>query len=86
MYTTVYLKRTIYSNPPKAILSFDENDVTQSEAAMLNLAMKWKTPSHLDVTYNGHAATLDFEVVKYAGIDISVQDLSNGPANGGHSK
>lgn len=72
MYTTVYLKRTIYSNPPKEILLFDENNVTQSDAAKLDLVMKWQTPSHLAITYNGQVAALDFQVAKYAGIDISV--------------
>lgn len=77
LYTSVYLKRTIYSNPAEEILLLDENNVTQSDAAKLNLLMKWETPSHLSVTYNGRVATLDFKVIKYAGIDISTRDLSS---------
>lgn len=42
-------------------------------------------PSHLDVTYDKHP-DLYFQVVKFAGIDISVQDLSSEPANGKYSK
>ncbi len=41
----------------------------------IDLTMKWTTPSHLEVTYDGHAS-LDFQVVKMGGIDISVRDLS----------
>jgi hypothetical protein len=47
--------------------------------------MKWVTPSHLDVTYDRHP-DLYFQVVKYGGINISVQDLSSGPTNGEDSK
>jgi len=38
--------------------------------------MKWATPTHLEVMYDGRA-DLGFQVVKYAGIDISVRDLSS---------
>ena len=86
LYTSVYLKRTVFSNPPEEILLFDENNVSQSEAATLNLGMKWETPSHLSVTYNGHAATLDFQVVKCEGVDISMRDLSSEAAGGNDSK
>jgi hypothetical protein len=57
-----------------------------SQSGDLNLTMKWETPSHLDVTYNGHAATLYFQVAKYAGIDISVRDLSSAATDGQKSK
>jgi hypothetical protein len=43
--------------------------------------MKWVSPSRLDVTYNGRAATLYFQAVKYAGIDISTRDVSSAPTN-----
>ena len=70
----VYLKEIKSSRPPVEILEFSVGSLA-SQSGKLNLAMKWETPSHLDVTYNGHAATLDFQAVKYAGIDISVRDL-----------
>jgi hypothetical protein len=47
--------------------------------------MKWVTPSQLDVTYDRHP-DLSFQVVKYGGINISVQDLSSGPTSGKDSK
>jgi hypothetical protein len=38
--------------------------------------MKWETPTHLAVTYDGRAASLEFQAVKCGTVDISVQDLS----------
>jgi hypothetical protein len=48
-----------------------------SQSGALNLTMKWESPTHLDVAYNGRAATLYFQVVKCAGIDISARDVLN---------
>ncbi len=74
--TTVDLRRTNVSERPMEVLGFSVGSLA-SQSGTLNLTMKWETPSHLDVTYNGHAATLYFQVVKYAGIEISVRDLSS---------
>jgi hypothetical protein len=73
--TSVYLKWTNSSRPPMEILEFSVGSVA-SQSGKLGLTLKWEGPSHLNVTYNGRAATLDLQVVKYAGIDISVTDLS----------
>jgi hypothetical protein len=48
----------------------------------MNLKMEWVTPTHLDVTYGastrpGDHVSLDFQVAKMSGIDISVRDLSS---------
>ena len=72
--TLVYLKRTSVSTPPEAILSFFHD--ASPGGRTIHLTMNWKTPSHLEVTYDGHA-NLGFQVAKYAGIDISVRDLSS---------
>ena len=83
--TTVYLKSTQFSNPPAKVLGFSCQgpvprpyvlDNVANAGGTINLTMKWLTPSHLEVTYNGHNGSLDFQVVKIWGIDISVQDLS----------
>lgn len=76
--TDVYLKRTDASKPPQAILSFwhDSSLASPQSGATINLTMGWAAPTHLEVTYEGHA-DLSFEVVKYADIDISVRDLSS---------
>jgi hypothetical protein len=47
--------------------------------------MKWVTPSHLQVSYNGHA-DLNFQAVRALGINISLEDLSSEPTNGKESK
>jgi hypothetical protein len=79
--TIVYLKGTNVSKPPEAVLSFFHDPSLASQSGeTIHLTMKWATPSHLEVTYDGHAA-LGLQVVKYSGIDISVRDLSNATTN-----
>ena len=48
----------------------------------MNLEMNWLTPTHLEVAYGpstkpGDQVSLDFQVVKIAGIDVSVRNLSD---------
>lgn len=85
--TLVYLQQANTSQPPTEVLAFDcEGPVPHSyvldnvanAGGTINLTMNWITPSHLAVTYNGRA-TLDFQAIKIAGIDITVQDLSREP-------
>jgi hypothetical protein len=71
--TIVCLKRTTDSLPPRDVLGFFHDPSNQSPT--INLTMRWATSSHLDVTYSGRA-DLNFKAVKYAGIEISVRDLS----------
>jgi hypothetical protein len=57
----------------------------------MNLKMEWVTPTHLDVTYGASArpgdhVDLDFQVVKCAGIDISVREISGGGTGKEHEK
>jgi len=93
IYTTVYLKRSKDSGPPTEVLEFSCQGPAPrpyvldnaNTGGTIDLTMKWVTPSHLDVTYDKHP-DLIFQVVKISGINISVQDLSNGPANGKDSK
>ncbi len=48
----------------------------------IDLTMKWLTPTHLEVTFNGSAGgTLEFQAVKYHEIDISVRDVSSKEIN-----
>lgn len=76
--TDVYLKWIRGSQAPKLILMFfhDPNDAPRPIA----LSMKWITPSHLDVAFNGRAK-VDFQVVKYGDVDISLHDLSDRTGN-----
>ena len=71
--TFVYLKRSDDSKPPIEILVFSNDSASPS--GITNVDMAWLTPSHLEVAYKGHAS-LKFQTVKYAGLDISVRDLS----------
>jgi hypothetical protein len=40
--------------------------------------MRWLTPAHLEITYNAKAQAIDFQAVKFAGVDIYLRDLSSG--------
>lgn len=91
--TIVYLKQSNVSQPPREVLRFSclgpaprpyvlDN---ANAGGTIDLTMKWVTPSHLDVTYDRHP-DLYFQVVKYGGINISVQDLSREPTHGKDSK
>lgn len=75
-YTSVHLRRTDIRQAPIEVLGFSVGELA-SQSGTLNLTMKWESPSRLDITYNGRAATLYFEVVKCAGIDIIARDVSN---------
>lgn len=39
------------------------------------VTMRWITPTHLSIAYQGHAA-IDFQVVKCAGVDVSLEKKS----------
>jgi hypothetical protein len=74
--TTVYLKQVKASQAPTRVLVFSH------QYATMILKMEWVTPTHLDVTYGASArpgdhVSLDFQVAKISGIDISVRDLSS---------
>jgi len=79
--TSVYLKRTNVSQSPMEVLGFSCNGPASRPGGTINLTMKWVTPSHLEVAYDGHP-DLYFQVVKIGGIDISVRDLSKDPGLG----
>jgi hypothetical protein len=38
----------------------------------MQVKMDWLSPSHLELTYEGQR-TIDFQAVRYAGVDISVR-------------
>lgn len=77
--TDAYLKWAKGSDSPEHILGFVHGPNSTSKT--INLSMKWVSRTHLDVTYDG-SATIDFQVVKYGDVDISLEVLSkvpNGP-------
>jgi hypothetical protein len=83
IYTIVSLKRTSVSLPPYDVLSFSCNGPAPSPyhldkanaGGTIDLIMRWENSSHLIVTYDGHA-TVDTQAIRFAGVDVSLQDLS----------
>jgi hypothetical protein len=73
--TTVYLNWLKGAHPRGEILELDHDG--QGSQTGIDLKMEWTKPSLLVVTYNGHA-TVNFQAVKMAGIDISLRDVSGG--------
>ena len=71
--TSVDLKWTNGSESPENILVLVHDPYSASKT--INRSMKWVTPSHLDVTYTGKAR-VDFQVVKYGDLDISLHGPS----------
>ena len=70
----VYLRRTSGSATEEPVLNFF-NDLPPGKGG-IDLTMSWLTPTHLLVTFNRHP-DLYYQVVKYAGIEISVKDPSS---------
>jgi len=71
LQTTVLLKHTKGPKEPIEVLLFTQ------DAKSIDLKMNWLTPSHLEVTYK-QPAEIDFQAIKCGGVEISVQDVSNG--------
>ncbi len=73
--TGVYLKRAKDSGRGGNVLIF-ENEPASSKLA-ITLKLVWLTPSHLEVIFN-RIPNFESQTVKYAGIDISVQESPAG--------
>jgi len=71
LQTTVFLKHTKGPKEPIEVMLFTHNE------KFIDLKLLWLTESHLEVTYK-QPATIDFQVIKCGGVDISVRDLSGG--------
>ena len=70
--TTVYLNWSTNKNSPTMILAFSDGPPGPSG---MKIGMNWLTPTHLELTYKGQR-NLDFQAVKFSGVDISVRDTS----------
>ena len=67
-YTSVYLKWADNSK---------KYEILQlTETGSIDLKLKWTSPSDLDITYDGYAATIWLQVIKYGKVNIHLQDLS----------
>jgi hypothetical protein len=85
--TVVYLTRRADLKHTQEVLVFHCQDPVPhpytldnvaNQGGTINLRMSWVTPSHLQVTYSRHP-DLQFQVARYAGIEITAQDASDAP-------
>jgi hypothetical protein len=76
--THVELKWMRSSSHPETILLFVHDKPPESRT--IDISMKWITPSHLDVTYNGRAS-VQLQMVKYGDVDISLRELPSTQQN-----
>jgi hypothetical protein len=83
--TTVSLRKKDASGSGALVLAFSCNgpaarpyvlDNKANAGGTIDLQMKWLSPSHLDVTYDNDPS-LEFQVTKHDGIDISAREVSN---------
>jgi hypothetical protein len=81
---SVYLTRKTSPQLPTEILVFHCHgavphpyvlDNVANHGGTINLSMQWITPSHLQVSYSKHP-DLKLQTVKYWGVEITAQDLS----------
>jgi hypothetical protein len=79
--TYVYLNWAGDRRPSMLILSLADGSDNPVDT---NVEMKWLTPTHLELTYNGNQ-TVDFEAIKWAAVDISVRNPVNEKTRGGTS-
>ncbi len=75
IWTAVYLNSAKGSPPPTAILRL--TDTFEMPSDEISVEMKWITPTHLELAFKGHR-TINFQIAKCNGVDISVRDLSGG--------
>ena len=71
--TIVVLRKGGDPGSPVQILLFSHDQSSRNPG--IDLSMRWLTPTHLEVAYGNHPR-VDFQVIKYAGIDISTRELS----------
>jgi hypothetical protein len=67
--TSVYLNWTTGSQSPTIILF-----LVPKQPGAIKVGMNWLDPTHLELTYSGHAI-VDFEAVKCHSVDISVREV-----------
>jgi len=72
--TFVYLNWTTGSQSPMEILSLANESDAPGDTYV---GMKWLTPTHLELTHKSSRQSVGFQAVKFAGVDISLRDLSS---------
>ncbi len=83
--TSVYLKQAASQQPAIQVLGFSCDgrvphpyvlDNVANRGGTIKLALRWMTPTHLHVTYEGHA-DIQFQAVRIAGIEMTLENLSS---------
>jgi hypothetical protein len=69
--TFVYLNWTTGSQQPTEILCLDDESDSPDD---MNVRMKWLSPTHLELTYKSSRQSINFQAVKFVGVDISLRD------------
>lgn len=72
LYESVWLERTAGKRDAIEVLLLDEENPPP-----VDVKLQWLTPSHLEIAYR-EPATVDFHLIKYASIDISLRVLESG--------
>jgi hypothetical protein len=84
--TQVHLEKSNGSKPRKEVLGFSCEgpaarpyvlDNIANKGGTIDLEMKWVSPSHLEVTYNGRAS-INLQVPNYDGVEVSLRVPSRG--------
>jgi hypothetical protein len=71
--TFVDLNWTAGSQAPKEILEIGNESDSPSD---MKVEMNWLGPNQLELRYNGKRQTVEFQAVNFAGVGISLRDLS----------
>jgi hypothetical protein len=71
--TFVYLNWTTGSQTPTEILSVGNQSDRADEG---QVGMKWLSQNRLELTYTGKHQNIEFQAVKFDGVEISVRDIS----------
>ena len=77
--TFVYLNWAAGSQSPTEILILDDESDTPDGT---KVDMKWLTPTRLELAYRSTVQHVGFQAVKFAGVDISVRDISSAMSGG----
>jgi hypothetical protein len=87
--TNVYLEQAGHSDQPTEVLGFSCDgpmsrpyvlDNVANAGGGINLSVKWITPSHLHVTYQGRA-DVSFQAVKFGKLVITLKNLADKSVN-----
>jgi len=74
LVSNVYLRRIRGRRDRIEILVLHHDSISVKLAASGTVKLSWLTSSHLEITFQ-QPAKIDFQVVKCAGIDISIRDI-----------